>query len=106
VPLLTLLVFNICLFPCKIERRGTDEIQFRQTQITMSTEQLEQRVARLETEFEQMKTDIRSVAGRGWRAVVGSHEGSKTFESVVREMRQLRRDEYAEAARENSVSEE
>jgi hypothetical protein len=63
----------------------------------MTTKQLEQRVARLETEFERMKSDFRSATGQGWRAVVGSHEGSKTFENVVREMRRLRREEYAEA---------
>jgi hypothetical protein len=64
----------------------------------MSTNQLERRVTKLETEFEQMKADFRCATGQGWRAVVGSHEGSQTFESVVRKMRRLRREEYAEAA--------
>jgi hypothetical protein len=65
---------------------------------TVSTKQLEQRVAKLETEFERMKADFQCATGQGWRAVVGSHEGSTTFESVVREMRRLRRKEYTEAA--------
>jgi len=78
--------------------RHLSKTTLRNKGITVSTKQLEQRVARLETEFEQMKADFRWTAGRGWRAVVGSHEGSRTFESVVREMRRLRREEYAEAA--------
>jgi len=61
----------------------------------MSTEQLEQRVAKLETEFEKMKADFRCTAGQGWRAVVGSHEGSNTFNDVVQEMQRLRQEEYA-----------
>lgn len=68
----------------------------------MSTNQLEQRLARLETEFEQMKASLQSSAGQGWRAVVGSHEGSATFDNVVRETRRLRREDYDEAAGKNS----
>jgi hypothetical protein len=71
----------------------------------MSTKQLEQRMTKLETEFEQMKADLRCATGQGWRAVVGNHEGSTTFERVVREVRRLRRGEYAEAARKKSGSE-
>jgi hypothetical protein len=74
--------------------------------IAMSTKQLEQRVARLETEFERMKADLQCASDQGWRAIVGSHEGSKTFDSVVREMRRLRREEYAEAARNVTGSQE
>jgi len=74
--------------------------------ITMSPKQLERRLAKLETEFEQMKADLRCASGQGWRAVVGSHEGSVTFESVVREMRRLRRKEYAEAAGNDAGSQE
>ena len=72
----------------------------------MNTEQLEQRVARLEMEFEQMKADVRCAKSQGWRAVVGSHEGSKTFEGVVREMRRMRREEYTSAAGKNAASQE
>jgi uncharacterized protein (UPF0335 family) len=72
----------------------------------MSTRQLEERVARLESEFEQLKADFRSVSGRGWRAVVGAHEGSATFERIVREMRRLRRQDYQEAAGEKADSPE
>ena len=53
-----------------------------------------------------MKADFRCATGQGWRAVVGSHEGSKTFESVVREMRRLRREEFREATGENASSKE
>ncbi len=72
----------------------------------MSTKQLEQRLAKLETEFEQMKADFRSGTGKGWRAIIGNHEGSKTFEGVVREMGRLRREEYAEAAEQRAESQE
>jgi hypothetical protein len=70
----------------------------------MSTKQLEERVAKLETEFEQMKADFRSATAKGWRAIIGSHEGSKTFEDVVREMGRLRREEYAESAEQSAES--
>ena len=72
----------------------------------MSTKRLEERVARLESEFEQLKADFRCASGRGWRAVVGSHEGSATFESIVREMRRLRSQDYEEAAGEKADSPE
>jgi hypothetical protein len=68
----------------------------------MTTKQLEKRVARLENELEQLKADLKCTS-QGWRSVVGTHEGSSTFESIVREMRRLRREDYQEAAGENKA---
>ena len=72
----------------------------------MSTKQIEKRLARLEGEFEQLKANCRHATGQGWRAVVGAHEDSATFESVVREMRRLRREGYKAAASEKADSPE
>ena len=63
----------------------------------MSTKQLETRVARLESEFEQLRAELKCATGQGWRAVIGTHKGSSAFDSVVREMRRLRREDYKEA---------
>lgn len=64
----------------------------------MNTKQIEKRVAKLESEFEQLKADLRCATVQGWRAVVGTHKDSPTFETVVREMRRLRREDYNAAA--------
>jgi hypothetical protein len=70
----------------------------------MTTKQLEKRVAKLESEFEQLKAGLRNTNGKDWRAVVGTHEGSSTFDSVVQEMNRLRRKDYEEADHENADS--
>jgi hypothetical protein len=64
----------------------------------MTTKQLEKRLIKLENEFEQMKAEIRCAKPQGWRAVVGTHEASPTFEKIVREVRRLRKQEYEQAA--------
>jgi hypothetical protein len=71
----------------------------------MSTKQLEMRVAKLENELEQLKAGLKC-ADKCWRAVIGTHEGSSTFESVVREMRRLRRKDYEEAADQKADTQE
>lgn len=72
----------------------------------MTAKQLEKRVTQLESEFEQLKAALTDSNGMGWRAVVGTHEGSPVFDSVVRELRRLRREDYREAAGEKSDSRE
>jgi hypothetical protein len=72
----------------------------------MNTRQLEKRVERLEDEFQQLKAGLVCATGKGWRAVVGTHEGSPTFDSVVKEMGRLRRDDYQDAAKEAGDSQE
>jgi hypothetical protein len=72
----------------------------------MSTNQLEKRVAKLEREFKQLKAGLKFAADKGWRAIVGTHEGSSTFDSVVREMGRIRREDYQEAAGEKADSQE
>jgi hypothetical protein len=64
----------------------------------MTTKQLEKRVAQLESEFALLKEELKCSNGKDWRAVVGTHEGSSTFDSIVREMRRLRRQDYQDAA--------
>jgi hypothetical protein len=70
----------------------------------MTTKQLEKRVAKLESEFEQLKAGLKKTNGKDWREVVGTHEGSSTFDSVVQEMHKLRRKDYEEVAHENADS--
>lgn len=72
----------------------------------MSSKQLEQRVSKLESEFELMKASQPCNSGQGWRAVVGGHKGSSAFDNVVREMRRLRREDYRQATGKHSNSEE
>lgn len=72
----------------------------------MNTKQIEQRLARLEDELERVKSELRGSTSRGWRAVVGSHAGSATFDAVVREMRRLRRSDYQSANKEHADREE
>ena len=72
----------------------------------MNTKQLEKRVERLEDEFQQIKAGLSCTTGKGWRAVIGTHEGSSTFDSVVKEMRRFRRNDYQEAAKEKADSRE
>ena len=71
----------------------------------MSTKQLEQRLAKLEAELDELKAGLQYATAKGWHAIVGTHEGSESFEVVVREMRRLRRKEYAEAAESGGESE-
>lgn len=63
----------------------------------MTPKQIEERFERLENELKQVKSQLACGAGRGWRAVVGSHQGSKTFDGIVREMRRLRQQDYQDA---------
>lgn len=51
-------------------------------------------MAKLESDFEQLKSDLRCAKGNGWRAVVGTHAGSSAFDDVVREVQRLRRADY------------
>jgi hypothetical protein len=65
-------------------------------------ERLEERVARLEAEVEQLKAAVKPGTGLGWESIVGSHQGSEAFEAMVHEMRRLREEDYAQAASESA----
>jgi hypothetical protein len=61
-------------------------------------------VVKLENEFEQLKAGLKNTSRKDWRAVVGTYEVSSTFDSVMHEMRRLRRKDYEEAAQKNAGS--
>ncbi|HEV3259116.1 MAG TPA: hypothetical protein VG013_19745 [Gemmataceae bacterium] len=66
-------------------------------------QQLEERVSRLEEDLRQVKTQLakdKEPEQPWWERIAGSHEGDKTFEAIMREVRRNRRAEYAAAARE------
>lgn len=46
-------------------------------------ERLEERVARLEAEVEQLKAAVKPGTGLGWESMVGGHQGSEAFEVSV-----------------------
>ncbi len=60
--------------------------------------QVEDRLARLEKELDRLRTDLRHCKQAGWRTVVGSHQGSKTFDQIIRAIRRHRRDDYAKTS--------
>jgi hypothetical protein len=62
-------------------------------------QRLEDRVARLEAEVEQLRGAVKPGTGWGWESIVGSHQGSEAFAAIVHEMRRLRKEDYARAAR-------
>jgi hypothetical protein len=62
-----------------------------------SSQQVEERLAHLEREVEQLKGQLCEGRKGGWRAVVGSHQDSKMFDEVVRAIRRHRREDYAAA---------
>lgn len=60
--------------------------------------QVEDRLARLEKELDRLRSDIRQCQQAGWRAIVRSHHGSKTFDEIARAIRRHRRDDYSKAS--------
>jgi hypothetical protein len=60
--------------------------------------QVDDRLARLEKEMQQLRTEFQQCKQVGWRNIVGSHRGSKTFDHIIRAIRSHRRDDYAAAS--------
>ena len=55
------------------------------------------RLARLEEEMENLRAEVHQYKQSGWRAIVGGHRDSTTFDEVVRAMRKHRREDYDRA---------
>ena len=58
---------------------------------------IEKRLKRLEAELEQLRAEVDECKQSGWRAVVGSHQGSQTFDEIVAAIRKHREADYARA---------
>jgi alpha-D-ribose 1-methylphosphonate 5-triphosphate synthase subunit PhnL len=60
---------------------------------------LENRVARLEEEIQQLKIQLLEPDRKGWQAIVGCYADKKTAEAIAREGRKIRRAEREAALR-------
>lgn len=59
-----------------------------------SLRQVDERLERLEEEVRLLKAALAAGAAKaGWRALIGSHEGSPVFGEIVREGQKIRRAE-------------
>ena len=58
---------------------------------------IETRLAHLEDELEQLRAEVEQCKQTNWRAIVGSHQGSQTFDEIVRAIHKHREDDYAQA---------
>jgi hypothetical protein len=58
-----------------------------------SLRQLENRIARLEEEIQQLKIQLLEPSRKGWPAIVGCYADQKTAEAIAREGRKIRRAE-------------
>jgi hypothetical protein len=52
---------------------------------------------RRKNNLEHLQTKLQQCKQAGWRGVVGSHRGSKTFQEIIRAIRRNRRDDYAKS---------